>query len=303
MRLIFFGTPDFALPALDHLSREHQIALVVTAPPRARGRGQRLTPSPVGQRAAALGIPVLAPQRLDTAAVDAIRDAGADAACVVAYGKLLPPEVFEALLCINVHPSLLPRHRGAAPVPWTIWSGDRAAGVTIMRIVKELDAGPIFLQETCPLTGDETAGELLERTAVRGAELLSEALARHVAGTLDERPQVGEPTYARTLRPDDERLDFTRGALELSRQIRALSPRPGVRIEVPERGLVLRLLRAQPTPDPLGPGRIRAGREGLLVGTGSGALLVTELQPAGGRPQTGEALVRGRPWLDGLTVR
>ncbi|MDA8343988.1 MAG: methionyl-tRNA formyltransferase [Thermaerobacter sp.] len=303
MRLVFLGTPEFAVPALSAVHAHHEVVLVVTAPPRPRGRGQKPAATPVESAAQALSIQVETPDRLDDAAVRRIEQARPDAICVVAYGKMLPESIFERWTCLNVHPSLLPRHRGAAPIPWTIWSGDKLGGVTIMRIVKQLDAGPIFLQEGFRLSGEETAGDLLAETARRGADLLATALAGLQQGDLPEHAQEGESTYARMLRQEDERLDLDRPAVELARQVRALSPRPGVRVTTQERGLELRLLRAAPAAGAAPRGELRAHGEQLAIGCGEGLLLVSELQPAGGRAQSAADFLRGRPWAAGLRVR
>ena len=303
MKVLFLGTPDFAVPSLDAVAERHDVAVVVTAPPRPRGRGQHMTPTPVALRAAELGLAVRTPARLDEDAVRDLKAFGPDAAVVVAYGRMLPASLFDAIPCLNVHPSLLPRHRGAAPIPWTIWSGDRQAGVTIMRIVQELDAGPIHLQESFPLPREMTAGELEAETARRGARMLAEALTLLEAGSLPQTPQDGEPSYARRLSREDEQLDLSRPAADLALQVQALSPRPGVRVRVEGRDLELRLLRATAAGDELGPGTLKTHPRGLLVGTGRGALLVTELQPSGGRSQSAVELVRGSPFLDGAMVR
>lgn len=303
MKILFFGTPEFALPSLETVAAAHDVLRVVTAPPRPRGRGQRALPTPVAQRALELGVEIETPQRLDSAVVQELMELAPEAAVVVAYGRMLPSTLFERVPCLNVHPSLLPRHRGAAPIPWTIWSGDREGGVTIMRIVQELDAGPIHLQEAFPLAEDTTAGELAAETAKRGARLLLEALAGLEAGRLPEVPQSGPGTYARRIAKEDEQLDLLRPADMLARQVNALSPRPGVRVTVQERGLVLRLLRARAVSADMTPGLLSRHPEGLLIGTGHGALLVLTLQPAGGRELSALELLRGRPFLDGAMAR
>ena len=303
MNILFLGTPEFALPALDAVAAAHDLVGVVTAPKGPRGRGQRLEPTPVGRRAAELGYDVFTPARLDEAAVDGLLALHPEAAVVVAYGRMLPAALFRAIPCLNVHPSLLPRHRGAAPIPWTIWSGDREAGVTIMGIVEELDAGPIHLQESFPLAEDMTAGELEAETAARGARMLCDALGMLAAGTLPATPQEGPPTYARRLGKDDELLDLGRPAVEIARQVNALAPRPGARVQVVGRDLDLRLLRARAVSDKVPQGRIKVSPMGLLLGVLEGAVLVTEAQPSGGRRQSAGDLVRGRPFLDGASVR
>ena len=303
MRLVFLGTPQFALPSLEAVRAEHDVLRVVTAPPRPRGRGQRLVPTPIAAGAAEMGLDVVTPIRLDPRTVAELLEPRPDAAVVVAYGRMLPAALFDAVPCLNVHPSLLPRHRGAAPIPWTIWSGDKEGGVTIMRIVQELDAGPILLQEPFPLHCDMTSGELEAEAAGRGAALLRQALRLLTAGRLSEAPQRGEATYARRLEPQDETLDLRLGAEQLARQVNALSPRPGVHLAVQQRGLVLRLLRARAVPLDMTPGTLARHEQGLLLGCGEGALLVTSVQPAGGREVKATDLLRGRPFLDGAMVR
>ena len=303
MRLVFLGTPEFALPSLTAVRAEHDVLRVVTAPPRPRGRGQRLVPTPVAAAAAAMGLDVVTPARLDAQTVGELLELRPDAAVVVAYGRMLPPALFDVVPCLNVHPSLLPRHRGAAPIPWTIWSGDKEGGVTIMRIVQELDAGPIYLQEPFALPDGITAGELEAEAAGRGAALLRQALQMLAAGRLSEAPQRGEATYARRLEPQDETLDLRLGAEQLARQVNALSPRPGVHLAVQERGLVLRLLRARAVPLDMAPGTLARHEQGLLLGCGEGALLITSIQPAGGREAKATDLLRGRPYLDGAVAR
>lgn len=303
MKLLFLGTPEFAVGFLDAVAAEHEVAAVVTAPPRPRGRGQHPAPTPVAARAADLGIGVRTPDRLDPDTVAALLALRPEAAVVVAYGRMLPASLFDAIPCLNVHPSLLPRHRGAAPIPWTIWSGDAQGGVTIMRIVQELDAGPIHLQEAFDVPPGATAGDLALLAARRGAPLLRDALRLLAEGRLPERPQDGEPTYARRLTREDEQLDFHRPAVELARQVNALAPRPGVRALEAGSGLALRLLKAFAVAGDLPPGQCARHGEGLLIGTGDGALLVTVLQAAGGRPLGAAELLRGRPFLDGARLR
>ena len=297
MRLIFFGTPAFALPALAAVAARHDVVRVVTAPARPRGRGQHALPTPVGAEAERLGLEISTPERLDAAAVQELLALRPAAAAVVAYGKMLPAALFESVPCLNVHPSLLPRHRGAAPIPWTIWSGDAEWGVSIMRIVQELDAGPVHLREARPVTAGATAGELEVQAALLGARMLAEALDLLAAGRLPERPQEGEPTYARRLVKEDERLDLGQPARDLARQVLALSPRPGARVRVEPDGLELRLLRARAAEGDLPRGALATDRLSLLIGTGQGVLAVDELQPAGGRVQTAADLLRGRPGI------
>lgn len=301
MRIAFMGTPAVAVPALRLLAQTHDIELCVTAPPRPRGRGRQVQQSDVGREALALGLPVITPERLNGDAVGTILERGIDAVAVVAYGRILPAALFDRVPCLNLHPSLLPLHRGAAPVPWTIWSGDENWGVTIMRIVRELDAGPILMQEAWPL-GLETAGEILELAAERGARMLGTALERLGRGELTERMQEGEATYARMLTPLDERLDFSQSAAELARQVRALSPRPGVRVHFPGHSIEVRLLDAEAVPGDAAPGALIDLGERIGFGTGRGILATARVQPAGRGAQSGAEFLRGRSSLRGATA-
>lgn len=302
MRIVFLGTPRIAATALQILAQRHEVALVVTAAARPRGRGRRLQASDVAEAAGSIGLPVLAPERLDAAAVAAVLATGAQAAAVVAYGRMLPAALHERIPCLNLHPSLLPRHRGAAPIPWTIWSGDERWGITVMRIVQELDAGPVLAQQSWPL-GLETAGDLLDMAAERGAAMLADALDRLARGSLPERPQEGQATYARMLTPADERIDFGQAAEQLARQVRALAPKPGARVLLVERDLALRLLDAEAVAGSAPPGRVVAAGGRIGFGTASGILAVGRVQPAGGRAQSAADFLRGRPWAAGLTAR
>lgn len=302
MRIVFLGTPWIGAVALRTLARRHEVALVVSAAPRPRGRGRKLQESDVAEAARSLGLPILTPERLDGESVAAILATGAQAAAVVAYGRMLPSALHARIPCLNLHPSLLPRHRGAAPIPWTIWSGDQRWGITIMRIVRELDAGPVLAQQCWPL-GLETSGELLEMAAQRGAQMLSEVLRQLAEGSLQERPQEGVATYARMLTSEDERIDFGRPAEELARQVRALAPKPGARVQLAERGLEMRLLDAQALPGDAPPGRLVAVLERIGFGTAAGVLAVGRVQPAGGRAQSAADFLRGRPWAVGSTAR
>ena len=236
LRLIFMGTPDFAVPVLDALvGAGHDVAAVYCQPPRPAGRGQRLRPSPVQARAEARGLDVRTPVSLKGAGEQAAFAAlDADAAVIAAYGLILPNAVLDAprLGCVNVHASLLPRWRGAAPIQRAILAGDSETGVTIMQVVEEVDAGPILLAQTIPIGPRATAAELHDELSVLGARLMVKALEGYAAGHLTPTPQpVDAITYAAKLKPKDGRLDWRRGATELERQVRALSPVPGAWFE------------------------------------------------------------------------
>ncbi|MFN5212420.1 methionyl-tRNA formyltransferase, partial [Brevundimonas sp.] len=237
MRLAFMGTPAFAVPSLAELvAAGHEVVAVYSQPPKPRGRGQKLTPSPVHTFAKALGLTVLTPPSMKAPeAMAAFAALDLDAACVVAYGQILKPEVLAAprLGCLNLHGSLLPRWRGAAPIQRAIMAGDRQTGVQIMQMTAGLDEGPILLSEVVPIGPEETAGTLGERMAAIGAGLWPRALAALDRGGLEPQPQVGEPTYAAKITPAETRLDWTRPAAEVDARIRGLSPRPGAGFEAP----------------------------------------------------------------------
>jgi len=286
MRLAFMGTPDFAVPSLAELiASGHDIVAVYSQPPRPRGRGQNLTPSPVHAFAETMGLPVFTPASMKVQdAIDTFVSLDLDAACVVAYGQILKPAVLEAprLGCFNLHGSLLPRWRGAAPIQRAIMAGDRQTGVQIMRMSEGLDEGAIVLGESLPIQTDDTAATLADRMATTGATLWTRALAAIERGGVTETPQVGEPTYARKITSAETRIDWTRPAAAIDCHIRGLSPVPGAWFEAP---------------GPDGPVRVKAllsrtslkgaGRAGevldddLLVGTGDGAVRLLRVQREG----------------------
>jgi methionyl-tRNA formyltransferase len=300
MRLIFMGTPAFAVPSLRRLLEVgHEVALVITQPDRPAGRGQRLTKSPVKQVAEEAGLPVMQPVKVrDQEVVTRLRTTKPDAIVVVDSGQILSRAILEIppYGCINVHASLLPKYRGAAPIAWALIRGETVTGVTIMEMVEAMDAGPILLQRAIPITDEDDAGTLHERLAVLGAEALIEALDAVKRGEIREIPQEDAPaTFAPKLTPDLGRLDWTRGARELWNLIRGLSPQPGAYTFF--RNRLVRVLRARPEP---GEGReipgvilgVRRG-EGVLVATGEGRLLLLRLQPEGKRVMTAEEFAHG----------
>lgn len=299
MRLVFAGTAEFALPSLEALAGRHEIARVLTQPDRPAGRGRRLRPTPVRERAEALGLAVATPERLDAATAAELAALRAEALVVVAYGLLVPGALLEAFPHggLNVHPSLLPRWRGAAPVERAIEAGDLRTGVAVMRMEAGLDTGPLYRMEPTPVDPGETAGELSGRLARRGAELLLEVLDDLAASRARAMPQEGEPSYAHRFSRVDARLDFTRPARELARRVMAFNPRPGAWAECA--GERVRILRAAALPGgtPAPAGQILAtGTEGIDVACGDGILRVLELQRPGKRPAMAADLARGRDW-------
>jgi methionyl-tRNA formyltransferase len=281
MRLVFMGTPAFSVPALDALvAARYQIAAVYTQPPRPAGRGQALRPSDVHRRAEALGLPVRHPASLRTPEAQAEFAAlEADATVVVAYGLILPQAVLDAprMGCLNIHASLLPRWRGAAPIHRAVMAGDAETGVCIMRMEAGLDTGPVLLRAAIPIGPADTTGDLHDRLADLGARMVVAALKR--LPELVPVPQPGDGvTYAAKIDKAEARIGWARPAAEVARQIRGLSPFPGAWCLAGEERV--KLLRAVAVPGEGAPGQVL---EGLTVACGKGAVAVTEVQREGKR--------------------
>jgi methionyl-tRNA formyltransferase len=293
MRLAFMGSPDFAVPALRGLHEAgHQIAAVYCQPPKPAGRGYALRPCPVQVAAEHLGLEVRTPARLrsDPAAQQAFAALGLDAAVVAAYGLILPLAMLDAprLGCLNIHASLLPRWRGAAPIQAAVLAGDAETGVTIMQMDAGLDTGPMLLREAVPITAMTTAAGLHDVLAALGARLILRALA--------EPPQpVPQPdagvTYAPKLTRDAGRIDWTRDAAAIDRQVRAFDPWPGTFTTL--RGAVLKVLAVEREDGGGEPGTVLDGR--LTVACGTGALRLTRVQLAGRPAMAADAFLRGHP--------
>lgn len=288
MNIIFMGTPPFAVPTLDALvAAGHHIVAVYTRAPQPAGRGKALAKSAVHSRAEALGIPVRTPATLrDPAAQREFAALGADVAVVAAYGLLLPQAVLDAPArgCLNVHGSLLPRWRGAAPIQRAILAGDTETGVTIMAMEAGLDTGPMILAEATPVAG-KTAGELTHELAELGARLMVEALAGSLAAT--PQPAAGV-TLAPKISKAEARLDFTLPAIALERAVRALNPAPGAWCEIA--GERIKILAAHVAPGKLAPGHIGPG---LAIGTGDGVLQPDIVQRPGRPAMPLAALLNG----------
>ena len=295
LRLAFMGTPDFAVPILQALIEAgHDVVAVYTQPPRPAGRGHRPQPSPVQRAAEAAGIPVTAPAKLDRVEQEKVRALALDAAVVAAYGLILPKPVLEAprLGCLNVHASLLPRWRGAAPIQRAILAGDRETGVTIMQMDEGLDTGPMLLSELVSIGPQTTATALHDQLATVGARLIVRALRGLGDGALVARPQPAEgATYAKKLAREEGRIDWSQPAADLERRVRALNPAPGVWIE--RGGERIKVLAASvvegSTAAP--PGTVLDAD--LSIACGSGALRPTRLQRAGRAAVDAAAFLRG----------
>jgi methionyl-tRNA formyltransferase len=293
MRVLFYGTPAFALPTLHALLSRHQVVAAVTQPDRPAGRGQRPQVSPVKATATTSGVPVLQPARLrDPGWPERLAEHRADVAVVVAFGQLLPRAVLDVPPrgSINVHASLLPRYRGAAPVAWAIIRGERDTGVTTFQMDPGLDTGPLLLQRATPIGPDETAAELAERLAVLGADVVLETLER--LDTLVPRAQDSQAaTLAPRLRKEDGVLDWTEPAAALAARVRGLNPWPGAMTHAP--GGRLLVWRARANAGRGEPGVLTAAGGRLAVGTGAGLLEPLEVQPENRRAMDWEAYLRG----------
>ncbi len=303
LRLAFMGSPAFALPTLTAvIDAGHEVACVYAQPPRPAGRGRELRPCPVHAFALERGLEVRTPSSLKPEAEQAAFAAlGCDAGVVAAYGLILPAAVIEAprLGCYNVHASLLPRWRGAAPIQRAILAGDAETGVSIMRVEAGLDTGPVLLADRVPITAATTAGALHDMLAELGARLMIEALAGVAAGALTPQPQPADGvTYAAKIGPDDERLDWRRPAAELERAVRALAPSPGVWFEHGSERI--KVLQARVVLQSGEPGTVLDDEP--TVACGEQALALVRLQRPGRKPLDGRAFLRGYRLLPGTRL-
>lgn len=300
-KIIFMGSPDFAVGTLRALHESYPVLGVVTQPDRAAGRGRELKPPPVKVLALELGIPVIQPEKLrEPGAMEQLRAWSPDVIVVAAFGQILRQEVLDLppFGCINVHASLLPRWRGAAPINAAILHGDEETGITIMKMDAGLDTGPILSQRSMRIKPDETAGSLFDKLSALGTDLLLDTLPGYLAGEIQPRPQpkVGS-TYAPMLKKEDGLLDFSHPARELERKVRAFNPWPGAYFEWD--GNLLKVHSAS-----IGLGKMRAGDRGIYlglpaVGTSENLLVLGEVQPAGKKSMPGKAFLAGaRNWVE-----
>jgi len=305
MRLIFMGTPDFAVSTLiEIVGRGHEVAAVYTRAPKPAGRGMELQPTPVEREARRFGIPVLTPNTLRSEdAVAAFRAHGADAAVVVAYGLILPLPILQAvpLGCFNLHASLLPRWRGAAPINRAIMAGDAESGVCVMKMDKGLDTGAVAMRESVTIGPDETAGELHDRLALLGARMMPVALAALERGTLQFAPQPEDGvTYAAKIDKSETRIDWGKPWKAVHDHCRGLSPFPGSWFELPGAGRI-KVLRTAKGEGSGAPGTVRDDR--LAIACGEGAVRLLEVQRAGKQPMKAEEFLRGSPVAPGTVLR
>ena len=294
-RIVFLGTPGAAVPTLDTLARDHEVGLVVTRPDRPQGRSLRVKPSPVKMRATELGLGVRQPSssaELDAALTE---EGPFDLGVVVAFGMLLRQRALAAPTqgMLNLHFSLLPRWRGAAPVARALMAGDSMSGVSIIKLDEGLDTGPVLTAQAVDIKKGETAGELTERLALLGANLLHNALPRYVSGDLVPVPQVDEgATYASKLGADDRPLRPTMAQLDAVNRVRALSPAPGATIELD--GELLKVIRAHPHPHRTTPGELEIVAGSPVLGVADGGVELVEVQPSGKQAMPGPDWARGR---------
>jgi methionyl-tRNA formyltransferase len=306
IRVVFMGTPRFAVPTLQALAGHHKVVGVVTQPDRRAGRGRKKVLSPVKEAALELGLALFQPQTLGTSeAVEHLAEWQPEVIIVAAFGQLVPSPVLDLPPhgCLNIHPSLLPSYRGAAPIPAAILAGDSVTGVTVMRMEEGLDTGPILAQIECTISPDDTTASLTARLADVAAQLLLDTLPRWTAGEIQAQVQDDDlATFFGSLTKEDGHLDWVRSAAHLDRQVRACHPWPGA--YTTWRGQRLKVLRAQAHPDWSGegqPGQIVPFEEGIGVVTGQGLLALLEVQLAGRRPMSAGIFARGqRDLLGGL---
>jgi len=298
-RIIFMGSPDFALPTLRLLAAHYSLVGVVTQPDKPAGRGRVLTSPPVKLLAQELGLPVIHPLRLrESEAMAQLHAWQPDLIVVAAFGKILRPAVLDLprFGCINVHASLLPRWRGAAPIQTAILHGDAEAGITIMRMDPGVDTGLVLSQRALPILSEDTAGTLSAKLAELGAQLLIDTLPGYLSGTILPQPQGNaEPTYAPMLKKEDGQLDFARPAEELARRVRAFNPWPGAFILWD--GQILKVHHAHavgagPGPAPT-PGARLVHQDLPAIAASQGLLVLDEVQPAGKKPMPGKVFLQG----------
>jgi methionyl-tRNA formyltransferase len=297
LRLVFMGTPDFAVPTLVEIhGAGHEVAAVYTRAPQPAGRGLAPRPSPIAREAQRLGLPIVTPKNFKEAdAIDAMRAHGAQAAVVVAYGLILPKAILDAFLlgCFNLHASLLPRWRGAAPIHRAIMAGDQETGVMVMKMDEGLDTGAIAMAERVPIGPDATTGELHDELARRGADLMLRALSALENGQLQLTPQAASGvTYANKIDKSETRVDWTRPWHEVHNHCRGLSPFPGAWCELAGAGRV-KILRTTKGAGGGPPGQVLDDK--LTVACGSGAVRLLQLQRAGKQPMGADEFLRGTP--------
>jgi len=306
-RIVFMGSPDFAVPSLEALCASgeaephpYSVVGVVSQPDRPAGRGGNVILPPVKQAALRLGLPIIQPEKLrQPEAMEQLQAWSPDVIVVAAFGQILRPNVLELprFGCINVHGSILPRWRGAAPIQAAIFAGDKETGITIMKMDPGVDTGPTLSQSVIPILPDDTGGSLFVKMAILGADLLLETLPRYLKGELLPQPQPEEgATYAPMLKKEDGLLNFTHSAVELERRVRAMNPWPGAYFNWKGAPLKVHRARVSDAKSP-GVGHRVVAQGWPVVGTAEGVLILDEVQPAGKKSMPGKAFLSGaRDW-------
>ena len=303
LSVVFMGTPEFAVPSLAELiSNGYDVVRVYTQPPRPSGRGKKLTKSPVHQFAEIMGIPVETPESFrKPKVIDALEALDADVACVVAYGQILPQRALEAPRdgCLNLHASLLPKWRGAAPVQRAIMAGDTQTGVQIQKMEKGLDTGDILLSETVDIKNTDTAGVLFDKLSRIGAGMWPRVLGALERGALRATPQTGEPSYAHKIDKAEARIDWNQSAAKLDCHIRGLAPFPGAWCEIDGKRLKVHMCEYKEIEDTHGHPAGTALDDNLLIACALDAIQLIEVQPAGKPIMSAEDFLRGTPIVKG----
>lgn len=299
MKLVFMGTSDFAVPCLTRLAQQHDVVAVFTQPDKPKGRGMKLQSTPVKAEALNLGIPVYQPNRIrDDESLNILKELNPDGIIVVSYGQILPKTILELphLGCINVHASLLPHYRGAAPIHWAILNGETETGVTTMHMDAGLDTGDMILKAVCPITDEITVGELHDLLALQGADLLTETLALMEAGNAPRMPQdIEAGTYAPMIGRELSEIDWSWEAQKICNRIRGLDPWPSAQSTL--LGTRFKLFRASAIPKEhcQEPGTVlQVNPEGLLIAAGRHAVLIQEIQGDGSKRMPVSAYILGR---------
>jgi methionyl-tRNA formyltransferase len=308
MRVIFMGTPDFAVPALRALAEaDYDIVAVVTQPDRPKGRGKKNTSPPVKETAVSLNIPIFQPAKIkDPDFICALRDLAPDVIVVVAYGRILPKDILTipGYGCINIHASLLPKYRGAAPIHWAVINGEKVTGITTMFMDEGLDTGDMILREAVPIHDDDNVGAVHDRLAVLGAGLLIKTLSLLRCGRAPRLPQTGESSYAPMLKTEDELVLWSRPAADTYNQIRGMAPWPGARTTL--HGKVMKIWHAELFEEDgsaVLPGQvISAGGDGIVVQAGKGRLKIKEIQLQGAKRLSSADFLRGTPVTVGTVL-
>ena len=307
--LVFMGSPQFAVPTLEALARDHTILAVFTQPDKPAGRGQQLTAVPVKQWASAHGVPIHQPKSLrkEPQAIDVLRDLKPEVIVVAAYGLILPQAVLDVppLGCLNVHGSILPRHRGAAPITSAILAGDAETGITIMKMDAGLDTGPMLSVAREPIRSDDTTASLSERLSSIGGQLMADTLPKYLSGEIVPQPQPTDgTTYSPKIDKADAQIDWRKSAIEIERMVRAYIPWPGT--QTTWNGVTLKVLKAQVMEGQRNgeTGKVVRLSDGSIgVVTGEGVLVLKEIQLAGRKAMKAEDFVRGQTNFSGATLR